>query len=171
MLGPTPRDINNLIIDLMTYQAFIAGLTHIPEMMEAEGLTFQESLLHTLAETCESEFAFAAIHHPTDGSLRPFASYPNPLPIAMPDRIDSPVLQTAVEHERYDVVENTTEEGKHIVQGIRCALVVPYRNRGASCVLCVCNRNVEAYARPDLGVSYVSHEVKMCQALMELRPI
>lgn len=171
MMRAGQRDIDNVILDLMTYQAFVAGLTHIPEMMEGEGLTFQECLLRVLVETCESELAFAGISRPGDGLVRTFASHPNPLPLALPEAIDSPVLRAALEQERCEVVEDTTRPGKKIAPGIRCALVVPYRNRGARCVVCVCNRSPDSFARPDLGLPYVSHEVKMAQALMELRPI
>lgn len=171
MMRAGQRDIDNVILDLMTYQAFIAGLTHIPQMMEGEGLTFQECLLRVLVETCESELGFAGISHPGDGSVRVFAAHPNPLPVDLPGTLDSPVLRAAVEQGRCEVVEDTTRSGKEIAPGIRCALVVPYRNRGARCVVCVCNRNPASFARPDLGLPYVSHEVKMAQALMELRPI
>ncbi len=171
MFGPNQRDINNLVLDLMTYQAFVAGLTHIPEMMEGEGLTFQESLLRVLVETCESECAFVVIRRPTDGALRAFAHYPSELPIAVPPTIDSPVLAAAIEQERCDVVEDTSRPGRAVLPGVRSALVVPYRQRGARCALCICNRDPNSYARPGLGVPYVSHEIKMCQALMELRPL
>ena len=52
MTTPHNEDLSNLIVDLMTYQAFVAGLTHIPDMMANEGLTFQESLLRIITETC-----------------------------------------------------------------------------------------------------------------------
>jgi hypothetical protein len=165
------EDFNNLIVDMMTYQAFVAGLTHIADMMEGEGLTFQEALLRVLTETCDSEFAFAAIHDPLNGRLRVFASYPNPLPIDMPQHVDAPFLNQIVQQERHDIVKDTSEEGKAIVPGVRCAFAVPYRHWGAHCIVCVCNRNPESYARPNLGVPYVSHEIKMCQALLALRPI
>ena len=171
MIEQSHPDINNLVVDLMTYQAFVAGLTHIHDMMLGEGLTFQESLLRILTETFESEFSFVAIQNADGGGLRRFASYPDPLPAEMPDQVASPLLLAAIKHERYDMVKDTSETGRQMAPGIRCALVVPYRNRGAQCVLCVCNRDPEAYARPDLGVPYVSHEIKMCQALLELRPI
>lgn len=164
-------DINNLVVDLMTYQAFVAGLTHIPEMMAGEGLTFQECLLRVLAETCDSEFAFAAIHNPADGALRPFASYPTPTPVALPERLESPILQSVVARERSDMVSSDADPQRVLVPGIRTALLVPYRHRGAQCVVCICNRAPDSFARPGLGVPYTSHEVKMVQALLELRPI
>jgi hypothetical protein len=171
MYVPSHGDLNNLVLDLMTYQAFVAGITHIPEMMEGEGLAFQESLLRVLAEMCDSEFAFAAIHPPSDGVMRPFASYPSPPPVTIPERLDSPFLLAAVEHERYDMIKDGKEDAKQFLPGLSSALVVPYRHRGARCVVCVCNRDPESLARPGLGVPYISHEVKMIQALMELRPI
>ena len=170
MSTPHGEDITSLIVDLMTYQAFVAGLTHIPDMMTREGLTFQESLLRILTETCDSEFAFAAILDPV-GDLRVFACYPNPLPISLPAHLDSPFLMGVVERERHDIVTDSEAEGKRIAEGIRCAFAVPYRHWGAQCVVCVCNRSPESYARPALGVPYVSHEIKMCQGPLALRPI
>lgn len=164
-------DINNLVVDLMTYQAFVAGLTHIPEMMAGEGLTFQESLLRVLAETCDSEFAFAAIHNPLDGSLRPFAAYPKPTPVEIPERLDGPILQSVIARERADMVVGESDPQRLLLPGIRTALLVPYRHRGAQCVVCICNRAEDSFARPGLGVPFISHEVKMVQALLELRPI
>lgn len=164
-------NINDLVLDLMTYQAFVAAVTHIPDMMANEGLTFQECLLRVMVETCESEFAFAAIQSPTDGCLRPFATYPDPLPVALPRQLACPVLLRVVEHERSDVLIADGDPERQIVAGIRTALAVPYRNRGARCVVCVCNRNEDSFARPNLGIPYVSHEVKMCQALMQVRPV
>ncbi len=171
MRTPGNADLNNLIVDLMTYQAFVAGLTHIPDMMEGEGLTYQEALLRVLTETCDSELAFAAILDPPTGGLRVFASYPNPLPIALPTHLTAPFLQAVVKSGRYDIAADTSAAGKAIAPGIRCGFAVPYRHWGARCLVCVCNRDRDAYARPDLGVPYVSHEVKMCQGLLALRPI
>ena len=171
MTTPHNEDLSNLIVDLMTYQAFVAGLTHIPDMMANEGLTFQESLLRIITETCDSEFAFAAIQDPAQGKLRVFACYPNPLPIDLPAYLDAPFLLSVVEHERHDIVANTSAQGKSIAEGIRCAFAVPYRHWGAKCLVCVCNRSPESYARPALGVPYVSHEIKMTQGLLALRPI
>ncbi|MCE5215971.1 hypothetical protein LLH03_02965 [bacterium] len=164
-------DMSNLVVDMLTHQAFIAGLTHIPEMMEGEGLTFQESLLRVLVETCESEFAFAAIHTPADGTLRPFVSYPEPTPIEIPHQLDNAYLRAVVEAERHDTVRNGEDPGKQFLPGLRNALLVPYRHRGALCVVCICNRDPESYARPGLGVPFISYEVKMVQALLQLRPI
>ena len=164
-------DINNLVVDLMTYQAFVAGLTHIPDMMAGEGLTFQESLLRVLAETCDSEFAFAAIHSPVDGSLRPFVTYPNPTPVELPERLESPILEAVIAHERADMINTLVDPQRTVLPGVRTALLVPYRHRGAQCVVCVCNRAADSFARPGLKVPYTSHEVKMVQALLELRPV
>jgi hypothetical protein len=167
----TQADLSNLVLDLMTYQAFVAGLTHIPEMMASDGCSLQESLLRVVLETCDSEFAFAGILVPGGQGVRVFASYPSPAPVELPAEIRSPVLQSVIESHRPDMVRNTAEDGREIAPGIRCALVVPYTNRGAQCVVCVCNRDTQSFARPGLGIPYVSHEVKMIQALVELLPI
>lgn len=164
-------DLNNLVVDLMTYQAFVAGLTHIPEMMAADGCSLQESLLRVILETCDSEFAFAGIRAAGEEQVRVIASYPTPGPVELPAYLDSPLLKTVLDTSRPDMIRDTAAEGCGVAPGIRCALVVPYIHRGAQCVVCVCNRDTESFARPALGVPYVSHEVKMIQALMELRPI
>ena len=63
MSQPRPGDINDVILDLMTYQAFIAGLSHLPDMIAAGGMTLQECLLRILVEACDSQLAFAADAH------------------------------------------------------------------------------------------------------------
>lgn len=171
MAQSRPGDINDVVLDLMTYQAFIAGLSHLPDMIAAGGTTMQECLLRILTEACDSEFAFAAVSHPEDDTLRPFAWYPNTPPVALPQRIASPTLAALVRQGRHDVLVDGDAQAKMGVEGVRTALVVPYSNRGATCVLCVCNRDPDAYARPGLGMPYISHEVKMCQALLQLRPL
>jgi len=171
MSQPRPGDINDVILDLMTYQAFIAGLSHLPDMIAAGGMTLQECLLRILVEACDSQLAFAAVYDPADETLRPFATYPSPLPVTLPERIDSPAMAALVKQGRHDVFTDPHGQKSAVAPGILTALVVPYKNRGAQCVLCVCNRDPDAYARPDLGVPYISHEVKMCQALLQLRPL
>ena len=171
MLGMHQADVNNLVLDLMTYQAFVAGLTHVPEMMASDGLTLQESLLRVLAETCESSVAFAAIRGGEAGSLRVFARYPNPSPINLPERFQSPAVGAVIDSGRPDMILDATKAGHEVAPGVATALVVPYINRGAHCVVCVCNRDADSFARPELGVPWTSHEMKMIQALVQLLPI
>jgi hypothetical protein len=162
---------NNTVLDLMTYQAFIAGLTHIDDYMSGEYLTIDEALLKVLVEMCDSEFAFAAIHEVDRDEFRIFASYPSPLQVGIGQRIRSAFLDRVVANARYDIINSETQGSLELFRGVRSALAVPYDNRGAKCVLCICNRDVASFARPDMGLPFVSHEIKMVQALLKLRPI
>ena len=171
MLGMNQADVNNLVLDLMTYQAFVAGLTHIPEMMATDGLSLQESLLRVLTETCESGFAFAAIRTGEDHHLRIIAKYYSAESIELPESFNSPAVNTIIDSGRPDMIFKANDNERQVTPGVNTALVVPYKNRGADCVVCVCNRNQDSFARPALGVPWTSHEVKMIQALVQLIPV
>jgi hypothetical protein len=161
----------NAVLDLVTYQAFIAGLTHIDEYMSGEFLTMDEALLKVVVETCDSEFAFAAIYEVPRGDFRVFATYPSPLQNGAGHRLESAFLARVVADRRSDIIANAAQGASELFPGVRSALAIPYENRGAQCILCVCNRDPQSFARPDMGLPYVSHEIKMCQALLKLRPI
>ena len=162
---------NNTVLDLVTYQAFIAGLTHIDEYMSGEYLTMDEALLKVIVETCDSQFAFSAVHEAARGEFRIFATYPSPLPVGLGLRVKSEFLERVVSGNRHDIISSAEQGTAEMFDGIKSALAVPYESRGAKCVMCVCNRDEGSYARPDMGLIFVSHEIKMCQALLKLRPI